>query len=52
MVKSKTVEEVIETIKETMDQVAQIELENEAVNVTSVIEALNTTLGQNSSENF
>jgi hypothetical protein len=43
---------VIETIKETMDQVAQIELENEAVNVTSVIEALNTTLGQNSSENF
>lgn len=51
MVKSKTVEEVIETIKETMDQVAQIELENEAVNVTSVIEALNTTLGQNSSEN-
>ena len=52
MVKSKTVEEVIETIKETLDQVAQIELENEAVNVTSVIEALNTTLGQNSSENF
>jgi hypothetical protein len=43
---------VIETIKETLDQVAQIELENEAVNVTSVIEALNTTLGQNSSENF